>query len=199
MTRHIPFNRMDPMTGAVKERLFHYRIPADARSAEAPNAAVLVPLFEHRNRIWVIFIRRSENIGLHRGQMGFPGGMSEDSDGGDPLRTALREAEEEIGLFPSDVEIAGALSLRPTLKSGLKVQPFVGFIPWPYRFSPDPLEIKSVHYASLAEVAGSVMGEGNSFGLIPPVYPVDGFPVWGLTGRILEELIGVLGPAIDEL
>lgn len=115
------------------------------------------------------------------------------------MRTALRETEEELGLFPSDVEIAGTLSLRPTLKTGLKVQPFVGLIPWPYRFSPDPLEIKSVHYAPLADLAGSVVGEGNTFGLVPPVYPVDGFPVWGLTARILAELLQVLDPVIDGL
>jgi len=195
----LPLYRMGPMTGAVKKLFLKHRFPDDTRSSGPPNAAVLVPLFEYLNRLWVILIRRSETFGLHRGQMGFPGGMSEDSDGGDSLRTALRETEEEIGLAPCDVEIAGTLSIRPTLKTGLKVQPFVGLIPWPYRFSPDPLEIRSVHYAPLADLAGSVMGEGNDYGLIPPVYPVDGFPVWGLTGRIVAELLEVLDPMIGDL
>jgi len=183
----------------VKDQLFRYRPSLQDPSPGPANSAVLVLLFSYSGRIWTTFIRRSETVGLHRGQMGFPGGMSEPEDEGDLLRTALRETEEEIGLFPEDVEIAGTLSLRPTLKTGLRVQPFVGIIPWPYRFFPDPLEIRSIHYAPLKELGRSVEGEENSFGLLPPVYPVDGLPVWGLTARIVTELLEVLGPVIDEL
>ncbi len=190
--------KMGLMIDKVKQQFFKYR-PKEPGTPPGPvNSAVLVPLFSKGGRIWTTFIRRSETVGLHRGQMAFPGGMAEPEDGGDPLRTALRETEEEIGLFPKDVEIVGVLSLRPTLKTGLLVQPFVGIFPWPYGFSLDPMEIRSIHHAPLDELAKYVQGKENPFGLLPPVYPVDGLPVWGLSGRIVAELLEVLRPVIGK-
>jgi 8-oxo-dGTP pyrophosphatase MutT (NUDIX family) len=143
-----------------------------------------------------MFIRRSENIGLHRGQMGFPGGMAEPGDYGDLLRTALRESHEEVGILPEDVDIAGNLKTRSTIQTGLKVRPFVGIIPWPYSFKPDGLEVQSVHITDLKKMAADVQGIGNRYGLLPPVYPVDDLPVWGLTARMVTELLEVLEPVI---
>ena len=182
----------------VKELLGEYRPSPAAGTADPVNSAVLVPLFELRGQIWTTFIKRSESVGLHRGQMAFPGGMCEPCDQGEPLRTALRETEEEIGLLPGDVEVVGALKLRPTLKSGLRVQPFVGIIPWPCSLSPDPLEIRSIHHAPLKDLATGVRLGENPFGLPPPVYTVDGFPVWGLTAGMVSELLAVLEPVIGK-
>ena len=185
---------MAPMIEQVKRLLGNYRTPAPDPPLRSANSAVIVPLFEHEGEIWITFIKRSEMIGLHRGQMGFPGGMSEPGDQGDSLRTALREAEEEIGLLPGDIDISGTLKMQPTIKTGLLVQPFVGIIPWPYRFSPDPLEIQSIHHARLRNLAEEVQDAGNRFGLIPPVYPVDEQPVWGLSARIVGELLEIITP-----
>ena len=183
---------MTPMIEQVKGLLKSYRSPIPDPAGEV-NSAVIVPLFEHEGEIGITFIKRSEKVGLHRGQMGFPGGMSEPGDQGDSLRTALREAEEEIGLFSEDIDISGTLGTQPTLKTGLLVQPFVGIIPWPYRFASDPIEVQSIHHARLREMPGNVQGADNAFGLIPPVYPVDNQPVWGLTARIVTELLEILG------
>jgi len=191
-----PFT-MTPMIEQVKGLLNSYRSPIHDPAPDA-NSAVIVPLFEHGGEIWITFIRRSENVGLHRGQMGFPGGMSEPEDRGDSLRTALREATEEIGLFSGDIDISGTLGARSALQTGLIVQPFVGIIPWPYRFTPDPVEVQSIHHARLRELAEKVQDADNVFRLIPPVYPVDNQPVWGLTARIVSELLEVLGPVLKK-
>jgi 8-oxo-dGTP pyrophosphatase MutT (NUDIX family) len=187
------------MIEKVRTCLLRYRPPFSTVPNGQANSAVIVPLSERTGQIWVTFIRRSETVGMHRGQMGFPGGMSEPEDGGDSLRTALRETEEEIGLHSGDIEVTGILSLRPTLKTGLKVLPFVGILPWPYAFSLDEVEVRSIHHAPLKPLARGVLREENPFGLPPPVYPVDGLPVWGLTARIVEELLEVLDPVMDEL
>jgi 8-oxo-dGTP pyrophosphatase MutT (NUDIX family) len=166
------------------------------QSRDPAHSAVMVPLFLRKGGLWITFIKRSIDAGLHGDQMGFPGGMAEPSDGGDLLITALRESKEEIGIEAADIDVVGSLSSRSTLKSGLIVQPFVGIIPWPYRFTPDPREVQRVHTADLKLMASGVLSAGNRFGLIAPVYPVDDEPVWGLTARIVTELVEVLKPVI---
>lgn len=190
---------MIAMVGKIKRLIGEYSASLPAFSGDPVKSAVVVPLHVQDNRLWITFIKRSESTGLHRGQMGFPGGMAEPADGGDLLRTALRESKEEIGVNPRDVDIAGRLYARSTIKSGLSVQPFVGIIPWPYRFALDLREVQSVHSADLKEMASGAQGAGNRFGLIPPVYPVDEEPVWGLTARIVRELLEVLGPVLEGL
>ena len=157
------------------------------------NSAVLIPLYEYNGNIGLVLIHRSETTGLHRGQMGFPGGMIESGDGGDLLQTALRESEEEINLFHEDVEIIGELSQRQTIVSELTVKPFVGIIPYPYSFSPDPIEVQSTNTATLNSLVNDVITGDNSFELPPPIYPVNGKPVWGLTAKIISELLEVVG------
>lgn len=161
-------------------------------------SAVIVPLFLARNKLGVLFIERSERVGLHRGQIGFPGGMMEDKDRGDPVRTALRETEEEIGLFPDMITILGRLKTRRTDTTGITVTPFVASIPFPYTFSPDPVEIKGMHTGLLETVRDTESGQGNPFELPPPVYTIDEKPVWGLTAAIFTELLEVLAPVFRE-
>jgi 8-oxo-dGTP pyrophosphatase MutT (NUDIX family) len=187
-------NQMTSMIDETKRLISRYSESLSALPRHSANSAVLVPLHAHNQSLWITFIKRSKDIGLHRGQMGFPGGMMEPEDGGNHLHTALRESFEEIGIEPADVGIAGQLKARSTIKTGLSVQPFVGIIPWPYRFTLDHREVQSVHSADLKVMASGVLGAGNRFGLIPPVYPVDDEPVWGLTARIVRELVEVLKP-----
>jgi len=155
-------------------------------------AAVLVPLFESEKGVGLVLIQRSENEGPHRGQMGFPGGMVEPGDNGSLLQTALREAKEEIMIFPEDVKIIGELSQRQTILSELSVKPYVGVIPYPYNFIPDLTEVQDTYTAYLAALDREVMMGENSFDLPPPVYPVSGKPVWGLTGRMIMELLELI-------
>lgn len=159
-------------------------------------AAVLVPLFEYRGALGVVLIKRSERMGTHRGQIGFPGGMVEPADREDLLSTALREAEEELGILPSDIDILGRLSDRHTVASGILVSPFVGWIPFPYSFSSDPVEVASFYSSPLKSLLETREEGENSFDLPGPVYLLGTYPVWGLTGRILMELAEVLEPVL---
>jgi 8-oxo-dGTP pyrophosphatase MutT (NUDIX family) len=157
------------------------------------NAAVLVPLFQDSGSVGLVLIHRSEDKGLHRGQMGFPGGMVEPVDSDDLLQTALRESEEEIMVFREDVQIIGELAQRQTIHSELTVKPFVGIIPYPYNFSPDPVEVQATYTADLKALARDVITGENPFQLPPPVYPVKGKPVWGLTAKMITELLEIIG------
>ena len=186
------------MIDEVKKLISNYSASHPTPDREPANSAVLVPLHQRDEELWITFIKRSQDMGLHRGQMGLPGGMEEPDDQGNLLHTALRESFEEIGINARDVDITGRLKAQSTIKSGLGVQPFVGIIPWPYRFTIDHREVQSVHSANLKVMAAGVLGAENSFDLMPPVYPVDDEPVWGLTARIVRELVEVLKPLWNE-
>lgn len=157
------------------------------------NASVLVPLFQNGNDTALVLIHRAEDTGPHSGQMGFPGGMVEVRDRGNLLATALRESREEIGIQSEDVEIIGTLAQRRTVLTSLTVKPFVGVIPYPYPFQPDPSEVQGVNTANLKDLVEGVMTGENPFNLPPPIYPVDGKPVWGLTAKMITELLGIIG------
>src|SRR5215470_13415679 len=92
-------------------------------------AAVLVPIFERDDDLHIVYIRRSDDVASHRGQVAFPGGRM---DPGDEtiLATALREAHEEVGIVPATVEVLGALPTATTYTSGIIVSPFAGVIPF---------------------------------------------------------------------
>ncbi|UCF88911.1 MAG: CoA pyrophosphatase [bacterium] len=156
------------------------------------NASVLVPLFEDSRGTGLVLIHRAKDSGPHSGQMGFPGGMVEVRDRGDLLATALRESREEIGVRPEDVQILGTLSQRRTVLTSLTVKPFVGVIPYPYQFRPDPAEVQSVSTAFLEDLAKGAMTHENPYDLPPPIYPVDGKPVWGLTAKMITELLEII-------
>ena len=156
------------------------------------NAAVLVPLFEDITGTGLVLIHRAKDIGPHSGQMGFPGGMTEPGDQGDLLQTALRESNEELGVRPEDVEIIGELAQRRTIVSNLTVKPFVGVIPYPYEFKPDPKEVQGVNTAALKELLDGEFKTENPFNLPGPIYPVDGKPVWGLTAKMITELLEII-------
>ena len=157
------------------------------------NASVLVPLFQNSAGTGLVLIHRAQDSGPHSGQMGFPGGMVEVKDRGDLLATALREAREEIGVRPGDVEIIGTLSQRRTVLTSLTVKPFVGVIPYPYPFQLDHREVQDINTAALKDLAIHVMAGENPYSLPPPVYPVEGKPVWGLTAKMITELLAVIG------
>jgi len=162
------------------------------------NASVLIPLFQDSGGTGLVLIHRAEDTGPHSGQMAFPGGMVEIWDRGDLLATALRESKEEICVQPDDVEIIGTLSQRRTILTSLTVKPFVGVIPYPYPFEPDEREVQGISTALLEDLVESVMTGENPYNLPPPVYPVDGKPVWGLTAKMITELLDLIGPAIQD-
>ena len=91
------------------------------------DAAVLVPLYLQDDELHAVFTRRREDLRRHPGEISFPGGRYDEGEA-DLRATALREADEEIGLPPDAVELIGALQPTPTIATGYSVYPFVGLI-----------------------------------------------------------------------
>ncbi|HKP88970.1 MAG TPA: CoA pyrophosphatase, partial [Thermoleophilaceae bacterium] len=107
------------------------------------DAAVLVPLYLDSGDLHAVFTKRRDDLRRHAGEISFPGGRQDHPDE-DLRRTALREAEEEIGLQESDVEMVGALPPIGTYVTSYKVHPFVGLIAADLPLVPNPSEVAMV-------------------------------------------------------
>lgn len=176
--------------------------PADrpAPGAAKREAAVLVPLLERKGDLSIVYIRRADHVESHRGQVAFPGGRVDPADR-TLLDTALREAREEVGLAPEWVDVLGGFSTISTLTSGMAVAPFVGLIMREVTFRPDPNEVAEVFEVPLAALSdpryrGSY--EWKREGAPPSRYPAIlycGQIIWGLTLRITERLLEIMGAA----
>ena len=187
---------------ASRERLRELLLtPEEAAAMDAPgrkDAAVLVPLFLRGGELHAVFTKRRDDLSRHAGEISFPGGL-QDHPGEDLRQTALREAEEEIGLSPDDVELVGALPPTPTIVTSYRVHPFVGTIGSAHEWRPAPAEVESVLELSLpALVRGfeqrRLIRKGVPFK--QPTYTADGHLVWGATARILRALLERLEPLL---
>ena len=114
-------------------------------------SAVLMPIYCREGEYYILFIKRSEKVKNHKGQVSFPGGTYEDGDGS-LLNTALREADEEIGLMARDVEVLGELDDIVTTTSSYIVSPFVAYIPGSYQFKVDEWEIEELIEVPVAAI-----------------------------------------------
>jgi 8-oxo-dGTP pyrophosphatase MutT (NUDIX family) len=173
--------------------------PEEAAAMDAPgtkDAAVLVPL--HGDPLTAVFTERRADLRRHAGEISFPGGRQDEPD--EDLRmTALREAEEEIGLPASEVELVGALPPVGTFVTGYRIYPFVGRIPPGRVWTVQETEVAQVLEFSLPDLmAGHEMKRLVRKG-VPvktPTYTVDGHLIWGATGRIVQSLLERLAPII---
>ena len=162
---------------------------------ELVQAAVLVPLVD-RGEPGLIFVKRTENVGHHKGQVSFPGGIVDPGDRSF-LDTALRECEEEIGLPRRAVEPLGMLDDSETVATQFVITPVVGVVGEPVSWRPDGQEIEKV-----LEVPWSALTDPRNFrvewweraGSRRPVYFYDwqGETIWGATARILKHYIEVV-------
>jgi 8-oxo-dGTP pyrophosphatase MutT (NUDIX family) len=112
------------------------------REAASTVAAVLIPLISHPQGLTVLFTQRTTHLRSHSGQVSFPGGRAEPGDASAEL-TALREAEEEIGLRPASVEVLARLPDYRT-RTGYRVTPVIGLLTPPVAFTPDPHEVAEI-------------------------------------------------------
>ncbi|MFL5901483.1 MAG: NUDIX hydrolase [Solirubrobacterales bacterium] len=161
------------------------------------DAAVLLPLHGWPDEPGLIFTERRADMRRHAGEISFPGGRRDEGDA-DLAATALREAEEEIGLDPAAVELSGALPPASTFVTGYRIHPFVGLIPDPAELDlePNPTEVETVLAFSLEGLrAGYAMRRLVRRGvpIHTPTYEVDGHLIWGATARILGDLLERLG------
>ena len=149
-------------------------------------SAVLIPLFYNQGQYHVLFTERSEEVDFHKGQVCFPGGTREPSDSS-LLQTALREAEEEIGLRAKDIEILGEFDDRVTLTSNYVISPFVALIPHPYPFKADAREIREIFSVPLSFLMDEANFKQESY-----EYEYEGHIIWGATARILRQFVDLL-------
>jgi 8-oxo-dGTP pyrophosphatase MutT (NUDIX family) len=173
--------------------------PEEAAEMDAPgtkDAAVLVPLYS--DRLTLILTERRSDLRRHAGEISFPGGRQDRPD--EDLRsTALREAEEEIGLDPTAVDLVGALPPVGTFVTGYRVFPFVGIVQPGQVWRPQATEVAQVLEFGVADlIAGHEMQRLLRKGvpIKTPTYTVDGHLVWGATARILESLLERLAPIL---
>jgi 8-oxo-dGTP pyrophosphatase MutT (NUDIX family) len=164
----------------------------------ATNAAVLVPLYLHRGRLHAVFTKRQDDLRRHPGEISFPGGRYDEGEP-DLRATALREANEEIGLPDDAVEIVGALQPTPTIATGYAVYPFVGLIDAGRTWTPSANEVAEVLELPLdALLAG--YGRRRLVRRGVPIrtdtYVVGDHLIWGATARILADLFDRIGPQL---
>ena len=160
--------------------------------AEPTVAAVLVPLFFTADgRPHAVLTRRRTDLRRHAGEISFPGGRQDPEDP-DLAATALREAEEEIGLPRERVQMLGRLPAVSTFATGYEIHPHVGLIPAGLRWTPSPREVDAVLEAGLQALRGArtrtlIQRRGIEFET--DAYVLDGQVIWGATARILESLL----------
>ncbi len=175
--------------------------PEQAAAMDAPgktDAAVLVPIFHHAGEPVAVFTERRADMRRHAGEISFPGGRQDFPD--EDLRTtALREAEEEVGLPRDEVELVGALPPVGTFVTGYRVFPFVGLIDPGQTWAPQETEVAEVLELSLADLVRGHEHKRLTRRGVPfktPTYTVDGHFVWGATARIVEHLLRRLDPLL---
>ncbi len=158
-------------------------------------AAVLVLVYGRAGEDVVLLSRRSEALEEHPGEVSFPGGRREAADGS-PLQTALREASEEVGLDPSDVEVLGELGRFTTL-SDYAISAFVGTVDGPYEFTVNGAEVDSLMEVPLAELMDrrglrdDVRVVDGDLAVLPS-FAHGGNLIFGATARMLDRLVEVL-------
>ena len=167
---------------------------ARRRLERADRAAVLVPIVDDSGPLRLILTRRTETLPSHQGQVAFPGGFVRPGES-DPITTALREAEEEIGLPAECVEIIGVLDDLPTHTDTITVTPVVGRITRLPALTPQSGEVARIFTIPVADLRTSGrwrtrMDRGPAGNRRIDYFEHDGEILWGLSARIVLDILG---------
>jgi 8-oxo-dGTP pyrophosphatase MutT (NUDIX family) len=169
-----------------------------------PQAAVLVALVDAARSPGVILTRRASHLRLHAGEIAFPGGKCDSGDR-DHWQTALREAEEEVGLQSPSIERLGIMPALVT-RTAIEVTPCVGWVPRPVELSANPAELDAVFTVPLEFVAdpAELRFDRYDYGgreRWVPRYDWGDHRIWGITAAVLVKLANLAcaaGLAMDD-
>ena len=163
--------------------------------AQARQAAVLLPLVLRDDGLHMLLTRRASHMHTHANQISLPGGRQEPTDVS-ATETALREAQEEIGLHPRHVEILGLLPEYWT-NSGYRITPVVGLVKPPILLKPNPEEVEEIFEVPLSFLMNG-MNHQRRTATFPNgsrtfyAMPFESFFIWGVTATILRNLFHFL-------
>jgi len=200
-----------PLSAArIRQRLANTRLPADPLKVVLPSelprwpaplqrkltsnlkpAGVLIPIIERADQLSVLLTRRAANLKHHASQISFPGGRMEPGDA-DIEATALRETEEEVGIAPRQVEIAGYLEPSATV-TGYAVTAVVGLLQSDFELIIDRSEVEAVFEVPLSflmERGNQEHSERKFEGVMVPIveFNYQQWRIWGATASILMVL-----------
>jgi 8-oxo-dGTP pyrophosphatase MutT (NUDIX family) len=179
--RAIPIGNVTPK--------FEHKIPPKPGS-------VLILLFEENGVVRFPLIKRAEYNGAHSGQISLPGGKAE--PGEDSIQTALREAEEEIGISGKSIKVIGRLSEFYVIPSNFLVTPVVAYSEGTISFKPDPHEVDRILTGTVEDLVKEgairtteILAAGH-YRMQAPHFEIDNEIVWGATAMMLNEFRLVL-------
>jgi len=169
-----------------------------ANQQNAKQSAVMILLFNKNNRTKVILIRRSFYVGIHAGQIAFPGGRYEETDPSIEF-TALREIEEEIGIGADKIEVLGRLSDIYVPPSNFLISVFVGFLNEKPLYIADQREVAEVIEIDMADFFAENVIQQKEF-VVPSTagsvnaayYNVGNVELWGASAMVMTELLDLL-------
>src|SRR5580704_734675 len=189
----------DTLTPALQRLLNAGAADAPAQQDGQTQAAVLVPIYLTGAEPHVVLTRRRADLRHHAGEISFPGGRQDPADL-TLADTALREAEEEIGLPRADVRLAGTLPPTSTFLTKYTIHPFVGAIEPERAWAVSPREVDEVlelPLRALRAARGTAEVTRRGFTFQTDAYELAGHLIWGATARILDDLLARLTPLLD--
>jgi len=182
------------------QKMMSHRLPIDQledKIRQAKQSAVLILMYPHLEELYTVFIQRTSYKGVHSGQIAFPGGKYEESDQ-DLLQTALREAEEEVGVRSDSVETIGSISPLYVPPSNFLINPYVGYTSIRPTFVPEPSEVATILETPIRDLIGEhrlldhQVEVQNGQRLNVKGFSVKEKIIWGATAMILKEFIELL-------
>lgn len=165
---------------------------------DAKKSAVMILFFHDDDALKMIVIRRSVYVGIHSGQIAFPGGRFEEEDE-NVQTTALREIEEEIGISADKIEVLGRLSDIYVPPSNFMISVFVGYLPERPEYKIDEREVDEVIEIPFSDFFKSDLVKEKDFyvGSLKtaknaPYYDVTNAEIWGASAMVISELLEMM-------
>jgi len=185
----------------IKKALAEVKITSKIEERGRIISAVVVPIVTFDGELNLLFIKRTKDASPHSGQVSFPGGCKKEDDT-DMLFTALREAEEEIGIRKEDWIIFGALDPVFTRSTSYLIYPYVAYLKKFSIFKPDPKEVERIFTVPLKMILDlfpfkkkEFLWEGKKY--LTFLIEYEGEVIWGATARIIEKLCSCITSYIE--